>query len=90
MWSFGIPGVKWICSGAVSCLLLCTSFKFLSPGSLESLFRPLGASVILEYTLPGILNVLYLRNICVPEQKGNENLTTYDYNYEKNPRNSPF
>ena len=25
-------------------------------------------------------------NKCVPEQKGNKNLTIYYYNYEKNPK----
>ena len=24
-WLFGLPGVKWICSGAVACSSLCTT-----------------------------------------------------------------
>ena len=46
-------------------------------------------SVLLASTILVILNVFYLSKIYVPEQQGNVNLTTYDYNYEKNGKGIP-
>ena len=45
---------------------------FFATDSLEFSFRPMVTSVALSYNLLGILNVFYLKKICVPEQKGNK------------------
>ena len=80
-WSFGLTGEKLICAGAVACWPPRTSSYFVYPVYWEYLFRPMGTPVTLEYNLPGILNVFVFEKICVLEQQGNENLTTFDYNY---------
>ena len=43
----------------------------------------MGTLFALGFTLLEVLNVFnHFNAIYVPEQQGNENLTTYDYNYE--------
>ena len=37
-----------------------------------------------------LIDNFVFEKICVSEQEGNENKTRYDYNYEKNPRDTPF
>ena len=50
---------------------------------LDNFLRTMGTLFALESTLLEVLNVFnHFNAIYVPEQQGNENLTTYDYNYE--------